>query len=375
MNIPTALQKLETQGNLRTLHPIRIEGNYLIDKEKQFLNLSSNDYLGIGSSSLFQDFFASLDTQKTFLLSNPSSRLVTGNSEEYSLLEDTLSSLFPEKSALVLSSGYLVNSGVLPALVDKNDIILADKLVHASLIDGLKLSGAPWHRFAHNDMNHLETLLQRHQGKNIWVVTESLFSMDGDRAPLTDIVALKHRYGFQLYLDEAHAFGVLGATGAGLAHSLGLSAECTIMVATLGKAAASSGAFVLCSADQKKWLINKMRPLIFSTALPPISLLWSHYVVSRFPQMTEERARLHRHSQRVCSALHTPITSHIIPIPAGENARALALSQLFKEAGYWLTPIRHPTVPQGTARLRLSLTASLSETEISHFITTCNTIG
>lgn len=360
------LQELAKEGNLRTLPDVRTEGIYIYHGSRRYLNLSSNDYLGIAAGWYHKDFMRNVCGDEQFLLSNPSSRLVTGNSGGYVELEESIGDLYG-RSALVLSSGYLVNSGVLPAITGKDDVILADKYVHASIIDGLRLSQAQWHRYSHNDMDHLESLVKKFSGqaRNIYIATESIFSMDGHEAPLKDIIRLKGRYGCKIYLDEAHAFGVRSADGRGVAAETGLAEEVDIIVATLGKAAASQGAFVATDAVTRELLVNKMRPLIFSTALPPVSLMWSKYVVSLLPQLQKEREAL-RGLEKILGA-----GSHIIPIVAGENEAAIALSDKMREEGFWVTPIRYPTVPKGSARIRISLSAALPEGEIKKFAGLC----
>ena len=221
------LDRLRAEDNLRQLPQMEIEGAYLRVGGERLLNLSSNDYLGLSCAGLERDFMRDMANDPAFLLSNPSSRLVTGNSADYRRLEERIA-VWYGAAALVVGCGYMANSGVLPALTDKHDLILADKLVHASLIDGLRLCEAPWKRFAHNDMEHLERLLKEYRGsyRNVWIVTESIFSMDGDRAPLGLLAELKKKYDAHLYVDEAHAFGVCGAEGRGGAEEAAIEADC-----------------------------------------------------------------------------------------------------------------------------------------------------
>ena len=322
--IRETLERLRAEDNLRELPRIEIRGKYVVCDGKRYLNLSSNDYLGLACSDADRKFMQRQPDDEAFLLSNPSSRLVTGNSSDYARLESALSELFGGRSALVAGSGYLVNAGVLPALTGKGDLILADKLVHASLIDGLRLGEAEWRRFGHNDTEHLERLLARLRDayRNVWIVTESIFSMDGDCAPLRKLAELKDKYRCKLYVDEAHAFGAYGPGGRGLAAQESVEDACDIRIATLGKAIASQGAFVI--------------------------------------------ARTIKGDDR-----HT----HIIPIMAGENARAIEMSRRLREAGFWVVPIRYPTVPKGTARIRVSLSAALERADILQFVEACKNIG
>lgn len=388
------LDDLATQGNLRSLRTLRTNGAYIYAPEeeggeKEYYNLSSNDYLGLAEPALQNRFLLCVDVER-FLLGNPSSRLMTGNSPAYTALEETVAGLLGTEAALVLGSGFAVNTGVLPAVTQKGDLILADKLVHASLIDGLRLcgEGVEWQRFRHNDMEQLASMLERRQGKaygRTVVVTESLFSMDGDFAPLDILAELQQKYGFLLYLDEAHAFGVYGPDaneGAGLlaaynaAHpELPLRAE--YHVVTFGKALASAGAAVACSRQTKELLVNRMRPLIFSTALPDITLEWTRFLLGLFPEFGPRRKRLQDLIAIVNNTLQpeVPYRSQIIPIMAGSNENALRMAAALRDEGFWTTAIRHPTVPQGEARIRVSLCAGHTPYKIEQFATLCRQFG
>lgn len=402
------LEALQRQGNLRRLNVMRSAGATVYPcrngtgattaadgKVRGYCNLSSNDYLGLSGEAggLQREFLQSLFRQEPehFVLGNPSSRLMTGNSPAYADLEERLARLLQAEAALVLGSGFAVNSGVLPAVTQRGDLILADKLVHASLIDGLRLceAGVEWRRFRHNDMAHLASMLstasaERREGRQVIVVTESLFSMDGDFAPLGRLAELQQQYRFSLYLDEAHAFGVYGpgeaGTGLLAAHNAAhpeLPLQADYRVITFGKALASAGAAVVCSRETKELLINRMRPLIFSTALPDISLRWTRFLIDRLPEFASRRRRVRELVEIVNRIVQpdTPYASQIIPIPAGSNERALQLAADFREAGFWTTAIRHPTVPQGEARVRVSLCASHEPEQIERFARLCKQFG
>ncbi len=387
------LDALRKQRNLRRLSVLRsVDGGGCVypdgESGREYCNLSSNDYLGLGSEVGLQgEFLETLDKER-FLLGNPSSRLMTGNSPAYEALEAALARAMQAEAALVLGSGFAVNSGVLPAVSRRGDLILADKLVHASLIDGLRLceAGVEWRRFRHNDMEQLAAMLaaapRSGDGRRTIVVTESLFSMDGDFAPLAELAALQREYGFWLYLDEAHAFGVYGARGTGLlaaynaAHpEAPLRAE--YQVVTFGKALASSGAAVICSEETKGLLVNRMRPLIFSTAMPDMSLLWTRFLLDRLPEFEARRERVRELISIVNNTLQpeVPYGSQIVPIRAGANERALQMAAELREAGFWTTAIRHPTVPQGEARVRVSLCAHHDPAEIERFAKLCRLFG
>ncbi|MCL2561648.1 MAG: 8-amino-7-oxononanoate synthase [Rikenellaceae bacterium] len=373
--IDKILDRLAAEDNLRTLRTIAADGRFVEHDGRRYVNLSSNDYLGIAADVTLQhEFFETLreGAGERFVMGNPSSRLITGNSMDYSELETALAALYFGKTALVLGSGYLANAGVLPAIVAKNDLVLADKLVHASILDGLRLCGCEWRRFAHNDMEHLEGILRRERGRygRVWVVTESIFSMDGDRAPLVELVALRRRYDLNLYLDEAHAFGVCGNNGAGCAAAQGLDNEIDVIVGTFGKAVASYGAFVAVAPVVRELLVNRMRTLIFATALPPVVLQWTRFVVERLALFDDRRAHLQRLTAMIAPAAGecAEDMTQIVPIMAGSNSAACEIAEKMRKEGFWVTPIRHPTVPRGKARVRLSLTATLMEDDIEKLL-------
>ncbi len=370
------LLALSAEDNLRTLRSGRPDGKYIEYDGRRYINMSSNDYLGLaGDVRLQQAFLREAAGSDTFLMSSSASRLMTGNSPVNDALEGSLAAMYPGKAALVLGNGYMVNSGCLPALVGERDLVLADKLVHASVIDGLRLCPCDWARFNHNDMGHLESLLKKKRDgyENVWVVTESVFSMDGDRAPIADIVALKKRYGLRLCLDEAHAFGVFGPLGAGCAAEAGLDGEIDVIVGTFGKALASYGAFVALDTVMRDVLVNRMRTLIFSTGLPPVVMLWTKFLLDRMAEF--EPQRKHLHELIATLARNTAEATQIIQIPAGANSAAVRMSDKFREGGFWATPIRWPTVPKGQARVRVSLTASIDTADILQFRELWNSIG
>lgn len=365
------LTRLNDAGNLRKLYDIEVSQKYLVYQNKRYLNFSSNDYLGLSDANLQKQFLSALDTEHLFLMSNPSSRLMTGNTHYYKELEDSLAAFYRKEAALVLGCGFLLNTGILPALTDERDLVVADKLVHASLIDGLRLCNCRWTRFRHNDMEHLESVLKKNRKdyRHVYIVTESVFSMDGDIAPLRKMVELKRQYDCSLYVDEAHAFGVRGEQGRGVAEEQGIIADIDILVATMGKALASQGAFVVCSDELKQILVNRMRTLIFSTALPPISLLWSKFLLEKLPAMADKRKHLADLSEWMRSRIPGNVSaSHIIPVIVGDNFETLHLSEELIHKGYWITAVRYPTVPEGTARLRVSLSAAMSRDDVEGFV-------
>lgn len=370
------IEKLRSENNLRSLQNSTTLQKYIKISNKQYLNLSSNDYLGIGGTNLQSLFMAEADFSSSFVMSNPSSRLMTGNSCHYYQLENRLAELYTKNAALVFSSGFMLNSGVLKSLTKSDDLIIADKLVHASLIDGMRACDCPSTRFAHNDIKHLRSLLEKRTNTGeTYVVLESIYSMDGDECPLKEIVELKKEFGFKIYLDEAHAFGVIGQKGLGVAERLGLISEVDYLVATFGKALASAGAFIVLDSLSREMVINRCRTLIFSTALPPIQLMWTLFAINAMINMQAQREHLHALSLRMTTGVreltgnNTLSVSHIIPIIIGSNAECMALSERLREAGFWTTAVRYPTVAKGTARLRLSLNALMNNDDIDLFLT------
>lgn len=367
------LADLTARGQLRQLPNTTPVGKWLMQGDKRYLNLSGNDYLGLAADDSLRDQFWHSDAAKALPLSSSSSRLLTGDFPIKRDLEALLAKQFKREAALLLNSGYHANMGILPALADKNTLILADKWVHASLIDGIRLSGAKYLRYPHNDYTKLAQLVEeKHtQYQCIIIVTESLFSMDGDCADLPQLVALKKCYGnVMLYVDEAHAIGAYGDNGLGLAEAQGYLADIDILVGTFGKALASVGAYVVCDQIIKTYLINTMRPLIFSTALPPINVAWSHFIFSQLPHWQAKREQLAALGQHLRGAIHatnpqaTAGDSYIVPLLLGDNHRAVAVAQHLQAAGLYCLPIRPPTVPAGTARVRFSLNAAIHHDEL-----------
>lgn len=370
------LDALRARGQHRSLRTVsRRTGGAVELGGREFLDLSSNDYLGLaGDAGLLASFLGAvggpaLDERG---MSGSASRLLTGSGPGYEALEGELSALYGGRAALVFSSGYHANIGVLSALGGRGDLFLSDRLNHASIVDGLRLSGAGFRRYRHRDCGHLEELLAAARGRyrRLIVVTESVFSMDGDLADLERLVRLKRDYGALLVVDEAHAVGVFGERGLGLCEARGLLGQVDVVVGTFGKALASAGAFVVTDDLIRDWLVNTARSLIFTTALPPAVLAWSLLTVRRMVQMRREREGL----AELAAALRAGLRergcacggeSQIVPILAGDNAGAVRLAGRLQDAGYLAFPIRPPTVPPGTARVRLSLTAAMSRERLA----------
>ncbi|MCD8293378.1 MAG: 8-amino-7-oxononanoate synthase [Prevotellaceae bacterium] len=376
--ISQTLRRLKDEDNLRRLPRVSPEGRYVVVDGKRMLNLSSNDYLGLASDTALRREFLETLTPQTFLPTSSSSRLLTGNHPVYEALEKELAHRFGTEAALVFGSGYHANTGILPAVSDSHTLILADKLIHASLIDGIRLSAARCIRYRHNDLEQLERLLARHHTdyRRVIVVTESIFSMDGDEAGLKALCALKHQYNnVWLYVDEAHAFGVRGRYGLGCAEAEGCIRDIDFLVGTFGKAAASAGAFIVCTHELRAYLVNRMRTFIFTTALPPVNMAWTHFVVRRMAHIHARREQLARSGELLRTALrvrkfNVTGSSHIVPVIVGPSDRTIRLAEALQQGGFYVLPVRPPTVPEGTSRLRISLTAAIKEEEI-HRLTAC----
>ncbi len=366
------LERIRRKGNLRSIPQVLHGGKWVEAAGKKMLNLSSNDYLGLASEGVFRNEFLQSLSPDELEMSAVSSRLLTGNFPVLEQVEVLLARLFGAESALVFNSGYHMNTGILPALADEHTLILADKLVHASLIDGIRLSAARCIRFRHQDYTQLESLLEKHKDsyERIIVVVESVYSMDGDLADLPRLVALKQHYGnVLLYVDEAHGIGVFGAHGLGLAEAQGCMYEVDLLCGTFGKALASVGAYVVCNKVLREYLVNRMRTLIFTTALPPVNWLWTYRMLEQLPEWGARRNHLLTLASYFREALKkkgydSPSASHIVPLVVGESAATVTLAKEMQEHGFYVLPVRPPTVPEGTARLRFSLTASLKVEEI-----------
>lgn len=356
------LAALEEEENMRRL-PTEIQ--------EGMINLSSNDYLGLNENSTLRKEFLNSEKIAGLKFSAVSSRLLAGNSPEYGLLEGTIARAYCREACLVYNSGYHANIGILPALTEKEDLILADKQIHASLIDGIKLSNARMMRYAHLDYTHLESLLKkfRNHYKQVFIVTESIFSMDGDRADLKVLVELKNRYTARLYVDEAHSVGVLGETGLGCAEEENLINEIDFIVGTCGKALASTGAFVVCDSLFKNILINKSRSLIYTTALPPFNLAWTQFIFERLREFSTPRKRIKELCTYSNQVLSEAGENHIISFITGSNTDAVRLAREIQDLGFFILPVRYPTVPKGTARLRISLRANLTKKQLKPLFT------
>ncbi len=342
---------------------------------RQLINFSSNDYLGLANDPILRQ--AAIAAIEEFGVGAGASRLISGTQSPHVVLETTLAKWKQAPAALCFSSGYAAALGTLPALASKQDVVILDKLCHASLIDGARLSGATLRVFPHNHLgkleSHLEWARREHPDARIVVVTESIFSMDGDRAPLRELVELKKRFEATLLLDEAHAIGVLGPHGRGLAAELGLEKEIDVQLGTLSKSLGVSGGYVCGSRNLIDWLINRARSFVFSTAPPP-ALAAAATAGIRFLNSEEGDARRKLLWRRIVqfrkllpdngAAFGKP-SAAIIPWMVGEERQALELARALQQENFFVPAIRYPTVAKGAARLRITISAAHSALQIA----------
>ncbi len=360
------LALIKEAGNYRILRDTEHNGFSIHIADREMLNLSSNDYLGLSTNPRLIEEFRSETDVMALAYSAASSRLLSGNHQYYKMLEDDLSDLFDKEAALVFNSGYHANIGILPALAGKHDLIVADKLVHASIIDGLRLSEAQMIRYRHLDYEHLQSILTQHREEyeNVFIVTESIFSMDGDVADLQQLCEIKKEFDAFLYVDEAHAIGVRGTNGLGCCEEQACIEDIDFIIGTFGKAFASMGAFVVCANLFREYLINTQRSLIFTTALPPVNVAWTRFILNRMPDFYDLRIKLADVSDRLRKVLETKGfetrgSSHIVPMICGSNESSLEMADMLQDNGFFALPVRYPTVPKNEARIRFSLNASI----------------
>ncbi|MDE5573669.1 MAG: 8-amino-7-oxononanoate synthase [Muribaculaceae bacterium] len=363
MNVSETLENLSASGNLRQIPEDR--------RLENIIDFSTNDYLGLASFSM--DRMSSLYPElKDAPMTSSASRLLAGIQHEYNDLENELGSLY-DRRALLYNSGYHANIGIISAIADRSTVVIADRLVHASIIDGVLLSRAKLMRFEHNDLDMLETMVKQNYdtGHRIVVIVESVYSMDGDSPDMNRLVELKAKYpSIILYVDEAHAFGVKGPKGLGMAMETVNPKAFDIIVMTFGKALASYGACVITSSDIREFLVNKSRSLIFSTSLPPIMAWWTKIMLDKMLTADDRRLMLNAHvdllhktlSQLKGSVPDKP--SHIRALIIGDAQKTVEASKKLREDGLLVLPIRTPTVPAGTERLRISLSASMQPDDI-----------
>ena len=411
------LAEREAQGLLRGLpEAVHAHEPWLILNGRRVLNLASNNYLGLAGAPELRE--AAAEAARRYGYGATASRLVVGNHPLYAELEQELAAFKGTEAALVFSSGYAANVGTVAALVGRGDLVLSDRLNHASIVDGVVLSRAEHRRYRHRDVEHLARLLEEARGRyrTVLVVTDTVFSMDGDLAPLQEIAALARRYGALLMVDEAHATGIFGPHGEGLAHELGVHELVDVHVGTLSKAVGGVGGYVAGSRTLIRYLVNRARSLIYSTGLPPADVAAALAGLRLLRAADAARMRLRRLAERfrrqlaeaglrVGAASTAPAGfsaparlaapagcpaaagsaapagftspdgserlraleafSPIVPVIAGSNQQALAFSRELQARGVGGVAIRPPAVPPGTARVRFSLTAAHTEADVS----------
>ncbi|OAN64202.1 8-amino-7-oxononanoate synthase [Balneola sp. EhC07] len=359
--ITDALNKRKSEHRFRSLSDldaglssvnIRFEGD-------EYINFSSNDYLGLSSHP--ELIKRSNEFAVKFGVGSGASRLVTGNLNIHTGLEEKLARIFQSEAAILFNSGFQANTSILPALADRNSLILADKKIHNSLIQGALLSRATFKRFEHNSYDGLEELIKntdRVRYNRIWIVSETVFSMDGDRNDIDRLIEISEKYNALLYSDDAHAVGVLGEKGLGLNYG---KEGVDISLGTFGKAFGSFGAFALCSKEMKDYLINFAGGFIYSTSLPPNVIGAIDAALDLIPEMDQERTQLMNNVEYARAEIQklgfdtAASDSQIIPVIIGDEQETIELSNQLKEKGLWVSSIRPPTVEKDASRLRITL--------------------
>jgi 8-amino-7-oxononanoate synthase len=373
------LEVLREQGLRRELRRIDSPQSPRIDiGGKTLLNFSSNDYLGLANHPALKE--AAIKVIEKFGAGAGASRLICGSLAPFHEMEEALAAFKGTQAALTFSTGYAAAVGTITALVGNGDIVIIDKLVHACIVDAAKLSGAKLRVFAHNDLNDLEDILKwanRSQIANrksqILIVTESIFSMDGDDAPLREIVALKEKYGAWLMVDEAHATGFYGKNRRGLAEELGVSDQIEIQMGTLGKALGASGGYLCGSRVLIDFLVNRARSFIFSTAPVPAAAAAATAGI-QVVQSNEGKTRRDLLWQLV-KQFDSKSISAIIPLIIGDEAKAVELAAKLRARNIFIPAIRYPTVARGAARLRVTLTAAHTTEDVAELLAALKTFG
>lgn len=367
------LKARQADGLLRTLHPVqRRVGDAVssLTEATPLVDFSSNDYLALSHHPTVID--SAHHYLETYGGGAGAARLMSGDCDYHHELERAIARYKGKGSALLFGSGFMANTGLIPALVGRHDVVFSDRLNHASIVDGCKISGANVVRFRHNDMPHLEELLQAKRGERRGlIVVESLYSMDGDVAPLVDLVRLKKKYNCVLLVDEAHATGLFGPTGSGLVEACGVTDDVELIMGTFSKGLGSFGAYVAADQVWVDYLVNRARSFIYSTALPPAVIGASLGALQVVVSEPEHAELLHQKTKVLKDAFveHGVVVqsdSQIIPLMIGASDVAMKMAATLKEKGFLVTAVRPPTVPEHTARLRFSVTLHHSDADLEH---------
>jgi len=364
------LKQLADRSLMRRLSPLQSgTGPTIHYAGREVLLLSSNDYLGLATHP--EVIHAAIHATEQYGAGSGASRLVSGTLPPHTDLETSLARFKGTEAALLFGAGYLANIGIIPTLIGQGGLILADRLCHASLIDGCRLSRADFRVFHHRDCAHLESLLRRRStNRPTLIITEGLFSMDGDLAPLSDLASLAERYEATLYVDDAHGTGIMGPTGRGTIEQFGLEQRIPFHMGTLGKALGSHGAYIVGPSDLIQYLINVTRPFIFTTALPPAIAAAASAAVAVIQREPERRVRLWSNRHRLFDGMQrlgfqmTPTVSPILPILVGDATTASTFAERLLTHGIYVSAIRPPTVPDGTSRIRFTVTSEHTTEQI-----------
>ncbi len=376
-----ALQRLEAEHLRRRLRVVedgpgpvvRIDGRPVV-------LMASNDYLGLATHPNLK--LAATSAIERYGVGAGASRLISGTLPPHANLEEALARFKETEAALVFGSGYLANLGIIPALIPADGLVLADRLCHASLIDGCRLSGAEFRVYRHGDLDHLSRLLTRRTARrSILIVTDGVFSMDGDLAPLPELLQLAERYGARLLVDDAHGTGVMGATGRGLPEHFGIHAELPFHMGTLSKALGTSGAYVVGTRSLIEYVLNTVRSFLFTTAPPPAVMAAAQAALGLIQAEPERRARLWANREWFHKALTalgfrtTDTVTPIIPVLVGNPDTATQVAARLLELGVYAPAIRPPTVPKGTSRIRTTVTSEHSPAELEAAVAAFETAG
>jgi glycine C-acetyltransferase/8-amino-7-oxononanoate synthase len=368
-DIEEALDQIRAAGLMRRLRMISgPQGPRVLLDGKPVLLLCSNNYLGLADHPRVRE--AAAEAAMRYGAGAGASRLISGTMRIHRRLEERLAAFEQTETALLFGSGYLANMGIIQALARRGDVVFSDALNHASMVDGCRLAGAETFVYEHGDMDHLAWGLEQAEGRGSLIVTDGVFSMDGDVAPLPEIVELAREHDVRVMVDEAHGTGAVGPGGRGAAAAAGVEEDVDLIVGTLGKALGSYGAYVCCDRSMAKYLINTARSFIFSTALPPPAVAAAMAALELLLEQPRRVEKLSRNASVLRQALTAeglrspPGHTQILPLVVGEAAAAVAATERALERGVFAQAVRPPTVPEGTSRLRLTVMASHTKSEL-----------